>query len=169
VRINQDSKDDYAIPLTRMGLTDNLLTHGGLTPEEVLIPFIKLVRTSLKDNNLPVEVEIIGDCLRLNDKFWQLDFKLTASIQIETIRLNLELPFELEHREHIDIIRAQKSHNITVKFRSNIEQEGLVALNLGLQFERAGARETIKKALKVNFPVSFLAYDRDVQNFEDMF
>lgn len=169
VRINQDSKDDYAIPLTRMGLTDNLLTHGGLTPEEVLIPFIKLVRTSLKENNLPIEVEIIGDCLRLNDKFWQLDFKLTASIQVETIRLNLELPFELEHREVIDIIRAQKSHNVTVKFRSNIEQEGLVALNLGLQFERAGARETIKKALTVNFPVSFLAYDGDVQNFEDMF
>jgi hypothetical protein len=169
VRINQDSKDSYAIPLSRIGLTDNLLAHGGLTPEEVLIPFIKLVRTSLKNNNLPIEVEIIGNCLRLNDKFWQIDIKLTASIQVETIRLNLELPFKIEHREVIDIIRAQKSHNITVKFRSNIEQEGLVALNVGLQFERAGTRETINKALTVNFPVSFLAYDSGVQNFEDMF
>lgn len=51
VLVNQDSKDYYAIPKTRMGLTDAVLAHGGLTPEEVLIPFIKLVRTSLEKIN----------------------------------------------------------------------------------------------------------------------
>lgn len=169
VLVNQDSKDYYAIPKTRMGLTDAVLAHGGLTPEEVLIPFIKLVRTSLEKNKLPVEVEVIGDCLRLNDKFWQLEIRLTTSVQVETVRLNLESPFKLENREAIDIIRAQKSHTVTLKFCADVEQEGLIALELSLQFERANARETIKKMLSVNFPASFLAHDSGTQSFEDMF
>lgn len=169
ILVNQDSKDDYAVPKTRLALTDAVLAHGGLTPEEVLIPFIKLVRPAFEQNKLPVEVEIIGDCLRLNDKFWQLEIRLTASVQVETVRLNLALPFKLENREAIDIIRAQKSHIVTLKFRADIEQEGLIALELNLQFHRAGARETVKKMLSVNFPASFLAHDSGTQSFEDMF
>jgi hypothetical protein len=169
VLVNQDSKDDYAVPKTRMGLTDAVLAHGGLTPEEVLIPFIKLVRPTFEQNRLPVEAEIMGDCLRLSDKFWQLDIRLTASVQVETVRLSLELPFKLENREPIDIIRAQKSHTVTLKFRADCEQEGLIMLNFGLQFERSGARETTQKSLSVNFPPSFLNHDKGVQNFEDMF
>lgn len=169
VLINQDSKDDYAVPKTRLGLTNSVLAHGGLTPEEVLIPFIKLIRPTFETNKLPVEAEITSDCLRLGDKFWQLDVRLSASVQVETVRLNLEPPFKLELREPIDIIRAQKSHTVTLKFRADIEQEGLIVLELGLQFERHGARETLKKSLSVNFPASFLARDSGAQSFEDMF
>lgn len=170
VLVNQDSKDDYAVPKTRMSLTDSVLAHGGLTPEEVLIPFIKLIRPTFEANKLPVEAEIIGECLRLSDKFWQLEVRLTASVQVvETVRLSLELPFQLENREAIDIIRAQKSHTVTLKFRCDTEHEGLIVLELGLQFERSDARENTKKALTVNFPPSFLNHDKDAQNFEDMF
>ncbi len=169
VLINQDSKDDYAAPKTRLGLTNSVLAHGGLTPEEVLIPFIKLIRPTFETNKLPVEAEITSDCLRLSDKFWQLDVRLSASVQVETVRLSLEPPFKLELREPIDIIRAQKSHTVTLKFRADIEQEGLIVLELGLQFERHGARETLKKSLSVNFPASFLARDSSAQSFEDMF
>ena len=169
VLVNQDSKDDYAVPKTRMGLTDAVLAHGGLTPEEVLIPFIKLVCPTFEANKLPVETEMVGDCLRLSDKFWAIELRLTASVQVETVRLSLESPFKLETREPIDIIRAQKSHTVTLKFRADCEQEGLIVLDLGLQFERSGARETTKKSLPVNFPPSFLNHDKGAQNFEDMF
>jgi hypothetical protein len=169
VLVNQDSKDDYAVPKTRIGLTDAALAHGGLTPEEVLIPFIKLVRPTFEANKLPVETEMVGDCLRLSDKFWAIELRLTASVQVETVRLSLESPFKLETREPIDIIRAQKSHTVTLKFRADCEQEGLIVLDLGLQFERSGARETTKKSLPVNFPPSFLNHDKGAQNFEDMF
>lgn len=77
-------------------------------------------------------MEVIGDCLRLNDKFWQLEIRLTTSVQVETVRLNLESPFKLENREAIDIIRTQKSHTVTLKFCADVEQEGLIALELSL-------------------------------------
>ena len=169
VLINQDSKDAYAVPKTRLGLSDAPLSHGGLTPEEVLIPFIALTRPSAEANKLPVEVAIVGECLRLGDKYWQLECRLNASVQVETVRLILKPPFKLEFREPIDIIRAHKAHVITLKFRAGYEQEGLITVDLELQYKRAEANETNIKSLHVNFPASFIQRDTGTQSFEDMF
>lgn len=169
VLVSQDSKDAYAVPKTRLGLTNSVLAHGGLTPEEVLIPFIKLTRPTFEASKLPVDVEITGDCLLLGKNFWQLDVRVNTSVQIESVRLSLAAPFQLENFEPIDIIRAYKSPAQTLKFRADCEQEGLIALALTIQFERAGAREIISKTLPVNFPVSFITHDSNTQSFEDMF
>jgi hypothetical protein len=169
VLVNQDSKDRYAVPKTRIGLTDAALAHGGLTPEEVLIPFITLKRPSYAPNKLPVEVEIVGGCLCLADKFWQFELRLKADVQVEMVRLNLELPFILEGNLPIDIIRANKSHTITLKFRAAYEQEGLIALELGLQYDRDGVHEKNSKRLEICFPASLLERDIQTKSFEDMF
>ena len=170
VLVKQDSKDDYAVPKTRLALTDAPLAHGGLTPEEVLIPFIKLIRPTFAATKLPIDAEIVGDCLRLSDTFWQVELRLTAAVQVETVRLMLEPPFRLENREPIDIIRAQKSHTLTLKFQADDRQEGLIALGLKMQFKTVISNEMLpEQRLAVNFPPYFLARDTEVQNFEDMF
>lgn len=169
VSVNQDSAAYYAIPKTRLGLSDSVLAHGGLTPEEVLIPFITLIRASTQPNRMPIEAEIIGECVCLSNKFWQLELQLSASVQVESLRISLEPQFKVEFREPIDIIRANKSHSVTLKFRSNCEQEGLAAVDLELQYDRAGVHEKNIKRLEIRFPASLLERDTQTKNFEDMF
>lgn len=170
VRIKQDSKDPYAIVKTRHALTKNTaLAHGGLTPEEVLIPFITLTTRPPRPNKMPLEVVIIGNCSRLGDKYWQLELRLRASEQVETLKLSLEPPFRLEKRLPIDIIRAEKSHDIILKFTADCEQNGLIALDLQLHYDRANVHEKNSQRLDVNFPPPLLERDAGAQNFEDMF
>ena len=169
VSVNQDSAAYYAIPKTRLGLSDSVLAHGGLTPEEVLIPFVTVTRTSIQPSKMPIDVNIVGECVCLSDKFWQLELRLSASVQVESLRLSLEPQFEVEFREPIDIIRANKSHSITLKFRSSCEQEGLAAVDLELQYDRAGVHEKNNKRLEIRFPASLLERDIQTKSFEDMF
>jgi hypothetical protein len=169
VSVNQDSAAYYAIPKTRLGLSDSVLAHGGLTPEEVLIPFVTVTRTSIQPSKMPIDVNIVGECVCLSDKFWQLELRLSASVQVESLRLSLEPQFEVEFREPIDIIRANKSHSITLKFRSSCEQEGLAAVDLELQYDRAGVHEKNNQRLEICFPASLLERDIQTKSFEDMF
>ncbi len=118
---------------------------------------------------MPIDVNIVGECICLSDKFWQLELRLSASVQVESLRLSLEPQFEVEFREPIDIIRANKSHIITLKFRSNCEQEGLAAVDLELQYDRAGVHERNNKRLEICFPASLLERDIQTKSFEDMF
>lgn len=169
VSVNQDSAGYYAVPKTRLGLSEASLAHGGLTPEEVLIPFVMLTRTTIQPSRMPVNAKIIGECVRLSDKFWQLELRLSVSVQVESLRLSLEPQFKLEFSEPIDIIRANKSHSITLKFRSNCEQEGLTTVDLELQYKRADVHEKNSKRLEILFPASLLERDTQTQSFEDMF
>lgn len=170
VQIAQDSKNPYAVIKNRQTLTNNTsLAHGGLTPEEVLIPFITLTTRPPKLNEMPVKVCIIGHCLRLGNKHWQIELRLTAAEQVENIKLSLEPPFLLEKRPLIDIIRADKALDITLKFTADCEQEGLIALGLQLHYDRSIAHEKNTQPLNVNFPPPLLERDAGTQSFEDMF
>lgn len=170
VLMQQDSKDSYAIVKTRSALTHNTaLAHGGLTPEEVLIPFITLATRPPLLNKMPLDVDIIGNCTRLGNKYWQLELRLTATEQVETIKLSLDTPFSLEKRPPIDIIRAEKSVDIILKFAADCEQDGLIALDIQLHYDRASVPEKNTHRLEINFPPPLLERDAGTQSFEDMF
>jgi hypothetical protein len=170
VRIQQDSKAPYAIVKTRHALTKNTaLAHGGLTPEEVLIPFITLTTRPPKPNVMPVQVSLVGNCSRLGNKYWQLELRLIAVEQVENLKLSLELPFSLEKRPPIDIIRAEKSIDISLKFSADCEQDGLIALDLQLHYDRASVHEKNTHRLELNFPPPLLERDANTQKFEGAF
>ncbi len=170
VLMQQDSKEPYAIVKTRHALTHNTaLAHGGLTPEEVLIPFITLTTRPPLPNKMPLDVNIIGNCTRLGNKYWQLVVRLTASEQVETLKFSLEPPFNLEKCHPIDIIRAEKSLDIILKFTADCEQDGLIALDLQLHYDRASVHEKNTHRLELNFPPPLLERDAGTQSFEDMF
>lgn len=160
---------DYAVPKLRLRLTPNaLLTHGGLTPEEVLIPFISLVSKPPQPTKTPLEVGLSAQtCKKIGSKQWQLEVTLIASLAVDSINLNLAAPFS--GKATIDSLRANKSQNLLLNFSSEQEQEGLTELTLLLSYHYAGAFEENQKLLSVQFPVSLLEKDTNTQNFEDMF
>jgi hypothetical protein len=170
VLMKQDSKNPYAIVKTRAALTYNTaLAHGGLTPEEVLIPFITLTTRPPLPNKMPLDVNIIGNCTRLGNKYWQLVVRLTASEQVETLKFSLEPPFNLEKCHPIDIIRAHKSQDIILKFTADCEQQDLIALDLQLYYDRASVHEKNTHHLEINFPPPLLERDADTQKFDGAF
>ena len=170
VCLTQDSKSTYAAIKTRHSLTANTaLAHGGLTPEEVLIPFITLTTRLPKSNEMPVKVNVTSHCIRLGKQYWQVELNLMVEEQVENLKLSLEPPFMLEKRPPIDIIRAHKSQDIILKFTADCEQQGLVALDLELYYDTAIAHEKNSQRLNINFPPPLLERDAGTQNFEDMF
>ncbi len=160
---------DYAVPKPRLRLTSNAaLTHGGLTPEEVLIPFITLTSKPPEPSKTPLEVGLSAqNCKKIGSKQWQLELTLTASLAVDSIVLTLAAPFSGKYA--IDSLRAQKSQQLILNFSSEQDQEGLTELTLLLSYHRAGAFEENQKLLSVHFPASLLEKDADTQNFEDMF
>ncbi len=161
--------DNYAVPKRRLRLkADDLLTHGGLTPEEVLIPLITLISRPPQPSKTPLEVDLsVQKCIKLGDKQWQLELTLTASVAVDSINLTLAAPFN--GKSYIDSLRANKSQHLIIKFSSNQQQEGPIEMTLSLTYNRAGAREENQKPLSVQFPASLLEKDADTQNFEGMF
>lgn len=161
--------DNYAVPKRRLRLkADDLLTHGGLTPEEVLIPLITLISRPTQPSKTPLEVDLsVQNCIKLSDKQWQLELTLTASVAVDSIHLSLATPFN--GKSYIDSLRANKSQNLIINFNSNQHQEGPIEMTLSLTYNRAGAREENQKLLLVQFPASLLEKDADTQNFEGMF
>jgi hypothetical protein len=160
---------DYAVPKSRLRLTPNaLLTHGGLTPEEVLIPFITLTSKPPQASKMPLEVSLAQqNCKKLSSKQWQLELSLTASLAVDSINLTLAPPFA--GKCTIDSLRANKSQILILNFSSEQDQEGLTEMTLLLTYHRAGAYEENQKLLSVQFPASLLEKDASTQDFEDMF
>lgn len=164
---------DYAVPKQRLRLTSNaLLTHGGLTPEEVLIPFITLMSKPPKPCKTPLEVDFsVQNCIKLGHKQWQIELKLIAGVTVDSIKLSLAAPFC--GKGTIDSLRAGSKQNLILNFSSEQDQEGLTEMTLLLSYNSAGAgiksHEENQKLLSVQFPASLLEKDSDTQNFEDMF
>lgn len=161
--------NDYAVPKPRLRLTPNaLLTHGGLTPEEVLIPFITLTSKPPQPAKTPLEVDLSAQtCKKLGSKQWQLELTLIAGLAVDSINLSLAAPFT--GKANLDSLRANKSQTLILNFSSEQDQEGLTELTLLLSYHRMGAFEENQKLLSVQFPASLLEKDTTTQNFEDMF
>ncbi|CAG1022200.1 hypothetical protein DOJK_01514 [Patescibacteria group bacterium] len=166
--IKQDTKESYAVIKTRQTLIPANLTHGGLTPEEVLIPLISFTTKPVTPCRLPIDITVL-QCSRLGNQYWQVELSLNTVATVENIMISLEPPFKLETRQTIDIIRAGKYLTIYLKITADCEQQGLIALNCQLNYDTALGHEKNNHALTIEFPDSLLDRDADSQDFEDMF
>lgn len=159
----------YAVPKTRLRLKEKaILSHGGLTPEEVLIPLITLTSKPLHPSKTLQEIDLsVQNCVKLCYKQWQLELKLIAGVTVDSIKLSLVAPFS--GKSTIDCLRAGGHQILILNFSSEQDQEGLTEMTILLSYNRAGAHEVNKKLLSVLFPGSLLEKDGDTQSFEDMF
>lgn len=169
VFLPQGPDSGYMVPKGRVRLNDNaLLTHGGLTPEEVLVPFVTLSSRQPEVIKTPVELNLLNDkCQRIADKSWQLSVELSASVMVRNISLKLESP--LIGEESVAEIGAGASQKLLLSFSGSSDQSGLTYITIHLSYDRDGAHEFNTKQFSCLFPESLIEKDMATQGFEDMF
>lgn len=161
---------EYAVSKQRCRLTPNgLLAHGGLTPEEVLIPCITLASKPPLRGATPLEIKLPDNqCVRVADRHWQIETQLiNHDKDLTAIEISLVSPFS--GKGYVDSLRAHKSQNLTLRFSSTQEQEGFTEIEVLLSYHYASFHEQDRKHLTVKFPASLLEKDAGTQSFEDMF
>jgi len=162
--------DEYAVPKQRYRLTPNgLLAHGGLTPEEVLIPCITLSSKPPQLGITPLEIKLPDNrCVRVADQQWHMEMQLISHDKdLTAIEISLASPFS--GKGNVDSLRAHKTQDLTLRFSSSQEQEGFTEIEVLLAYHYAGVYEQDHKRLTVKFPASLLEKDAGTQRFEDMF
>ena len=169
VFIPYGSDSGYLVPKDRIRLNGKAsLTHGGLTPEEVLIPFLTLSSRQHEAIKMPLELAILNDkCLRISDKSWQISLELSASVNVKNINLKLESP--LIGNESMSAISAGANQKLIFAFTSLTEQSGLTEITIQLSYDREGAHEINTKQITCVFPEPLLEKDASTKGFEDMF
>ncbi len=169
VFIRQNSDHGYLVPKERVRLNDDaLLTHGGLTPEEVLVPFVTLSSRQPEVIKTPLELSVLNNkCQRIADKTWQLSVELSASVAVRNVSLKLESP--LIGEESIAVIKAGTRQKLLLDFSALSEQTGLTEITIHLSYDRDDAHELNKKQFSCVFPESLIEKDAATQGFEDMF
>ncbi len=161
---------DYAIPKKRWRLSpDALLTHGGLTPEEVMIPFISLTSNIPTPIKTPLEIKVTSQkCMNLGDKHWQIDLILSSNSDVNTIQITLASPFK--GKESLDSLRAAKKQSLKINFSAEHQQQGLTEIQLHLSYVRSdGGYEENNKSFSIEFPAALLEQNIQSDNFNNMF
>ena len=165
--------ENYAIPKKRLRLTtDGLLTHGGLTPEEVLIPFVTLTTKTPEQLKLSINITLKNpQARRIGDKKWQIELSLMANQNVSDIRIKPNGIFQGE--ASIDSLRANKNQEIILSFSTSNDQDGLTEMEFTILYSdyvvNTKANEKILKTIAIEFPPALLEKDSGTQNFEGMF
>lgn len=169
VFLPQGSDSGFMVPKRRIRLNDNaLLTHGGLTPEEVLVPFVTLSSRQTEVIKTPLELNVLNDkCQRVTDNSWLLSVELSAGVAVRNINLKPEAP--LMGEESITAMEAGSSQKFLLNFSAPSGQTGLTEITIHLSYDRDGAHEFNTKQFSCVFPESLIEKDAATQGFEDMF
>jgi len=167
--LKSGGKKSYLAAKKRVRLADDaLLTHGGLTPEEVLIPFVTLSSRQSESIKTPLEFKLVNEkCQRLKEKSWQINVELSAHVAVENISIKFIEP--LIGEESVVAIAKNGSQRLLLGFSSQNEQAGIIELAVKLSYDREGAHETNIKHFSCIFPEPLINKDATTQGFEDMF
>jgi len=160
----------YAVPKKRCRLSpDALLTHGGLTPEEVMIPFISLTSNIHQPIKTPLEISLkSSQPIKLADKRWQIECELNSTTDVSNIQITLHSPFN--GKEQLDSLRANKSQALKLNFSSEHQQHGLIEVQLHLSYLRSdGCHEENEKLFSIEFPLTLLETDSGANLFNSTF
>ncbi len=166
--ISNGHKKAFLVPKKRVRLMDKaLLSHGGLTPEEVLIPFVTLTSRQLASIK-PLELTLLNkNCQRVAEKSWELSVELVANVRVENITIKFEVPFMGE--ETVTAIAENNTQKLLLSFSASVEQTGLREIPFQLTYDRKGAHEVNTIQRSCFFPEALLEKDSATQNYEDMF
>jgi len=167
--INSARNKSYLVPKARVGLTGGaLLTHGGITPEEVLIPFVTLSSKQTEACTTPLRISMLSDkCLRIDEKMWQIEAELVADVFVENVNLKFKAP--LIGSTSTAAMNKGESRRLFLNFSSDNEQAGMLELVIELSFDREGAHEVNSEVFSSLLPEALISKDPATQGFEGMF
>ncbi|MDF1583256.1 MAG: hypothetical protein RQ733_13695 [Methyloprofundus sp.] len=163
-------KKAYLAPKTRVRLDDEaLLTHGGLTPEEVLIPLVTLSSRQPEAMQTPLELKVLNEkCQRLKEKSWQIHVELNAYVAVENICIKFLEP--LIGEESVVAMAKNGTQRLLLGFSSKNEQAaGMIEFAIQFSYEREGAHEVNVKHFSCVLPEPLISKDPATQGFEGMF
>jgi hypothetical protein len=159
----------YIVPKLRASFEKQCaLSHGGLTPEEVLIPFIKLstVNFSNKQSHFDVESKTL-ECKTVADKQWKLLISMKINCDISDLYFKVKPPFSGQS----NLAQASSSGVLTIPLvlTSKHSQEGRTEVNVGFRYKKNS--QLIEENLEfiVDIPKPLLKQTESSKNFGAMF
>lgn len=166
-----NAKSKYLVPRERVKFSKGIerFVHGGLCPEEVLIPLIGIRRS---ENTQAQEVLVTAEPgeVHTNAQGWTLALKVTAgAAHLRRVKIFCEAPFTgtcmVEH------VAAHQSKLLTMQIYSTVAQEGWV--NIGLKVEHvliggAGFQES-QQSITANLRPHIFIREQGAADFDNMF
>jgi len=144
--------------------------HGGLLPEEVLIPFIQ-IKSNKVTNDTAINVELsIPEAVTLSPDGWILNLHLDVfQTGLDMFTIEALLPFKSQKLQDTNI-SAKSKRIYTLKISSEIEQSGKINLELKVVY-RFSDKSHIQKnyEFELELPEHNIIRDKNSQDFNDMF
>jgi len=170
--INIAGKDSgYIVPLDRRYFSSKkkvkVLSHGGLTPEEVLIPNYKLYSGRKAHYQDVIRVELNDkECKKINNK-WAISLEFNSIINIDDLRVRFNAPFICN--QEVVCLTPGKALIENFEFLSSVEQAGLTEVSLEVHYTIQGKAHKEIKNLSIDFPRKLIEESRASSDFEGMF
>lgn len=164
------SQTGYLVPLGRSRPDGDCLTHGGLTPEEVLIPWISVRDPEADDENLPVVRLQIAECRALT-RGWLIQGSVenTGAVVLEQVRIEAQAPFRGDSHSLITLPAGGASH-FTLTLESTLEQASRVQVSFEIRYRSPGATPRILAlSTPISLPRHLVQRTEAAQQFDDMF
>lgn len=159
----------YIVPKLRASFDKQCaLSHGGLTPEEVLIPFIKLstATDSKKKNDFDIDSESI-DCKIVTDKKWALQITIKINRDITAIHFKAKQPFS----GHFNVGAASKGNDLIIPLllTSKHYQEGRTKVVVSCRYDTKSQQVERELDFDVDIPKPLLKQTESSKSFGEMF
>lgn len=159
----------YIVPKLRASFDKQCaLSHGGLTPEEVLIPFIKLstTRDSKKKNDFDIDSDSI-DCKIVTDKKWLLQIAIKINRDITALHFKAKQPFS----GHFNVNIATQGDVVIVPLllTSKHYQEGRTRIVVSCRYDTKSQQVEHELDLDVDIPKPLLKQTESSKSFGEMF
>ena len=162
----------YLVPKKRVRTGGNTpLAHGGLSPEEVLIPFITISK------GIPLTFETIlelkpenSHCLIINGR-WQTNLTLIShAVPLTQIKIVAKNPFSGEAGP-IGPLRVHETKSVRLSLTSSIEQSGQVQVPVSIRYYRSDTQvtENLENLLTLHLSPPMLEKDEKTNAFDKMF
>lgn len=162
----------YSIPFGRVRLQDGTpLSHGGLTPEELLIPCLVMQGSSAATSfALPIiSVRLSKSKAIPTSDGWRLNLLLETIEPANGIRIEAKAPFRGKAGPYGPTSKNDRL-DIELNIQADLPQEGMIRMEVMCSFVRKDTNtEKLFFTLEPLFPPSLLEISDEMTNFENMF
>lgn len=148
------------VPKNRSSFQEVAFAHGGLTPEEVLIPWVELTSNDPKEIPFFLNDKTVT-CHSIGEKKWNITLNAKQNSDEDFISFRVSPPFSIIGNGNWDVVSGQ----LHLSLGSTVNHEGLVAVDLNVDFK---GKHLTTVPLEVDFPKALVKQDKASSEFDDM-
>ncbi|WP_318523252.1 hypothetical protein [Photobacterium leiognathi] len=148
------------IPKNRDSFKEVAFSHGGLTPEEVLIPWIELTSEDPKEKPFVLITDKVR-CHSIGEKRWNITLNSLKNVSEECLTFKVASPFQVIGKGNWDSVNKE----LLLSLYSDVNHEGLVEVEFTVAFKE---KLVTTFTLDIEFPKSLVKKDKASSAFDDM-